>query len=422
MGRTYLKLIAIAFTSGTGLIAAFGALKPTVDAQSREDPPAEEVELGAEKAPAESHSKKASFTIALEDLKHMRLQKGRYQTERADGTRITFTLDPRLQRTADSLFIKNKVPAGAAVVINSRTGRVLAFAQHRLVENVASTDDIALDSSPPAASLFKIVTAAALLEKSDVEVSTATCYRGGAGGLVLDNLRDFPREKSACATLETALGRSINAIFAKLSDRHLAPGILASYAKRFGFNEVIPFDIPVEASVADIPKDRLERARTAAGFWHTRLSPLHAAVIMQSLAQGGAMLRPYIVDTIHDKEGSLLREGKPHYLRNSVSKDTASSLIKAMTNTITRGTARHAFYDKRGAPFLPGVKIAGKTGTLNGKKPYRAFTWFAGVAPALRPEISVAVLVVNEPKWRIKAPFAAMQLFKEYFKSRPKNP
>lgn len=304
------------------------------------------------------------------------------------------------------------------MVLNSRTGRVLAFAQHRLAKDLVPDADVALDSSPPAASLFKIVTTAALLEQTEIEVTTSTCYRGGSRRLVLENLQDFPREKSACATLETALGRSINAVFAKLTDRHLTPGTLAQYAEKFGFNHDLPFDIPFEPSRAEIPLDRLERARTAAGFWHTHLSPLHAAMIMQSIAQGGAMLRPYIVKTFHDAEGTLLKESKPQFVRTSVSKQTASTLLRAMAFTVKRGTARKAFYDDRGVPFLPGVDVAGKTGTLNGQKPYRAFTWFAGVAPVNEPEISVAVLVVNEPKWRIKASYAAMLLIKKYFNTK----
>ena len=234
----------------------------------------------------------------------------------------------------------------------------------------------------------------------------------------MEHLRDAPREKSACASLKAALGRSINAIFAKLSDRRLNRQTLKEYARRFRFNQEIPFDIPVLESKAEIPSDRLERARTAAGFWHVHISPLHAAVIAQSLAQKGAMLRPYIVDRVENAKGEILYEGTPEYLGHTVEEGTALSLVQAMTHTVKRGTARKAFFDKRGVPFLPGIEVSGKTGTLTGRKPYKAYTWFVGVAPAQRPEVAISVLVVNQPKWHIKASAAAQQLLKKYFETR----
>lgn len=89
-----------------------------------------------------------------------------------------------------------------------------------------------------------------------------------------------------------------------------------------------------------------------------------------------------------------------------------------MKNTVKRGTARKSFKDSKGVPYLPGIEVAGKTGTLTGRSPYRAYSWFVALAPADNPEIAISVLVVNEPKWRIKsAPFAA-QLLQKYFEDR----
>jgi len=62
--------------------------------------------------------------------------------------------------------------------------------------------------------------------------------------------------------------------------------------------------------------------------------------------------------------------------------------------------------------------VAGKTGTLTGSSPYRAYSWFVAAAPAERPEIALSVLVVNEPKWRIKSAQAAALILRRYFDSR----
>jgi peptidoglycan glycosyltransferase len=349
------------------------------------------------------------------DLLAMRDNGSRYTSDLTDGRHVTYTVVPELQRYADGLFRKYQVPAGAAVMLNSRTGRVLALAQQRIAPQYADTRSVALDPSPPAASLFKIVTLAALLEQGDVSPETQSCYAGGSRGLFMSHLSEPPVDRRNCVSLSAALGWSINAVFAKLSDQKLARATLAQYAERFGFNRELPFDVPLPKSTAEIPADRLERARTAAGFWHTHLSPVHAAVIMQSLAQKGAMLRPYIVERVEGEDKALLYAAKTKYVKHTVSAETASALVRSMTYTVRRGTARKAFYDKRGRAFLPGIDVAGKTGSLTGSKPYRAYSWFAGAAPVAHPEVAIAVLVVNEPKWRIKASGMAAMLLKKYF-------
>jgi cell division protein FtsI/penicillin-binding protein 2 len=344
----------------------------------------------------------------------MRLEDGRYRQHLEDGRIATFTVDPALQGFADGLLARNDVPAGAAVVLHSRTGRVLAFSTRRRDE-APDGIPVALDPAPPAASLFKIVTTAALLERGGLPADAETCYHGGSRSLREHHLEDSPEADSACVSLAGALGRSTNAVFAKLSDRHLGRADLEEFARRFGFNRPLPFDVPLAQSPAEIPEDRLERARAAAGFWHTHLSPLHAAMISQAVAQGGAMLRPYLVESVSDAEGRTLHEAEPAYVGRVASKETAASLLEAMTQTVERGTAREAFRDDAGRPLLPGIRVAGKTGTLHGHDPFRAYSWFVGVAPVERPEVAIAVLIVNEPKWRIKSAPTAALILKKYF-------
>ncbi|MBW2278503.1 MAG: penicillin-binding protein [Deltaproteobacteria bacterium] len=369
--------------------------------------------LGA--APAEP-AKDASLPLEGVAIDAMKLDDGAFRQRLEDGRTVTFTVNAALQRFADRQFDKYQIPAGSAVILNSRTGRVHALTQHSTDEAMSDLAQVALDPSPPAASLFKIVSAAALLEQGDVTPSTKTCYHGGSGKLLQHHLTDSARDDTACASLTAALGRSINAIFAKLSDRRLSRKTLAQYAERFGFNRDLPFDVAVPRSTAEIPDDRLERARTAAGFWHTHLSPLHAAVIAQAVAQDGAMLRPYIVDNITNAEGAVIYESAPEFLGRAVTPETADQLLLAMRHTVTRGTARKAFHDSKGAPLLPGIAVAGKTGTLTGKKPYRAYSWFVAIAPADDPEVAMAVLVVNKPQWRIKSTGMAELLLGEFFR------
>ena len=367
-------------------------------------------------APEDTAEPSLSSEDALDgvDLSQMRFREGKYRQRTADGREVVFTVDAVLQKYADTLFAQYEVPAGAAVVLNSRTGRVIALSQERRISDAAPSAAVALDASPPAASLFKIVTAAALVDNG-IPLERQTCYSGGSSGLNMHHIEDVLPKNHACADVATALGRSINAIFAKLSDKFLNRTVLQQYAAKFGFNHPVDFDVPLQESEAEIPAERLERARTAAGFWHTHLSPLHAASIAQSLAQDGALLRPYVVDSVADASGNMLYRAKTKYLRHIVSRETADLLRHALVRTTQVGTARKSFHDANGRPYLPGIDVAGKTGTLTGEKPYRAYTWFVGLAPLDKPEVAVAVLVVNSPKWRIKAPQMAALILKKYF-------
>jgi cell division protein FtsI/penicillin-binding protein 2 len=87
--------------------------------------------------------------------------------------------------------------------------------------------------------------------------------------------------------------------------------------------------------------------------------------------------------------------------------DTARTVGRMMLRTVRDGTSREAFRDPRGRPYLEGIEVAGKTGSLSATNPYRAYSWWVGFAPADQPQIALAALVVNSELWRIKSSFVA---------------
>jgi peptidoglycan glycosyltransferase len=86
-----------------------------------------------------------------------------------------------------------------------------------------------------------------------------------------------------------------------------------------------------------------------------------------------------------------------------------------MVNTVDGGSAYKAFHDKAGRSYLPDISVAGKTGTLTKYETNRFYTWFVGYAPADKPEVAVAALVVNTPLWQIKGPDLARDTLRAYF-------
>jgi len=348
-----------------------------------------------------------------------------------NGETAVLTVDAGFQQHLEAYFARYQVPEAGLVALDPTTGRVLAYVSHRGRDTAPA--DVARDASAPAASVFKIITGAALLD-AGVRSTEQVCYHGGESRLVASLLDPNPALDRTCATLAEAMGGSLNAVVARLPDPHLdAPPLerfaprfglrpgppLGGYAHPFGFGQALPFDLDTTPSDTEVPSGRLEFARTSAGFWHSHMSPLHGALIAATVASGGTMPRAGIVDRVLDREGHVVHRFEPSAYRQVIGRDTATALNRMMRLTVSRGTARRSFHDDHGRPFLPGIAVAGKTGTLSSERPYRGYTWWVGFAPADHPTIAVATLVVNTPEWRIKASHAAVEALRYWLVTRP---
>src|SRR5215471_12756511 len=219
-----------------------------------------------------------------------------------DGGLAALTVDPRLQQATESVLRAFQIPYGAAVVLSVPDARVLALVGRSAADPRLGPAELALRPWAPAASVFKVVSATALVG-SGVSPQERTCYHGGVSAVLPDNLTDVPALDHRCETLAYGIGKSQNAILAKLATRHLSPGILEDVGRALGFGQEIPFELPVAPSHLDVPADALEFARTAAGFWHSTLSPMHGALLAATIASGGEMLAPRLVDHAVDARG-----------------------------------------------------------------------------------------------------------------------
>jgi penicillin-binding protein A len=351
----------------------------------------------------------------------IRLAGRRYVADLSDGGRAELTIDPRMQQSTESLLRAFQIPFGAAVVVSVPDGRVLALVGQSAVDPRLGASELALRAWAPAASVFKVVSAAALVENG-VMGNTRTCYHGGVSSIVPDNLVDLPAIDRRCDTLAFGLGKSQNAIIAKLVNRHLSAGDLARVGRSFGFDQTIPFELPVEPSRLEIPGDDLEFARTAAGFWHSTLSPMHGALLAATIANRGDMPSPMLIDRAHDRAGRPMAQAVA-IPRHVVDAAAAREVGRMMELTTRIGTAKGTFRDKRGRRLLP-VEVAGKTGTLSAEtdRGYVGYSWFVGYAPAERPAIAFAVVLGNNPNWRIKATYVGRHIVSEYLAAKAPAP
>jgi cell division protein FtsI/penicillin-binding protein 2 len=313
------------------------------------------------------------------------------------GARVKLSLDPAWQRTAEKLLARSGAPEGAIVASDVRTGRVLVWASRGDKDYVATP-------FAPSASLFKIVTASALLGSGRASPATRECYAGGDHAIVPSDLEG---PGAACTTLGEALGKSINLVFARLAKKHLSASDLTRAAGELGFSGAVPIDVPVGESVVIVPDDPFGLAKAAAGFWNGRLTPLGALFAMQTIANDGERVRL-----------SLLDRGAP-FARVSAGRALDSRVAKTLRQmlevTTRRGTCARAFRRPDGTRALANVGVAAKTGTLVGGRPARMFSWFAGFAPASSPKVAVAVMLANDLTWRTKANVIGRDLLEAYF-------
>jgi peptidoglycan glycosyltransferase len=316
---------------------------------------------------------------------------GRLRLPGPGGERL-LTISASLQDALTELLETYQTPYAAVVVLEPATGRVLAMAEH-------SEADPALRGLPtkalfPAASVFKLVTATALLD-AGLGPDDVGCAHGGKRHIQARLLEDSQADQT-CLSLVEAMGRSANAVFAKLTHRHLSAERLLAAADALHFNRPFDFPVPTDVSLARVPSDALGLATTGAGFGDVYLSPLHGAMLASVAANRGLWRAPVLFEDQVDPSAPTERV---------LSAEQATALVQMMEETVTHGTARRFF---RGSALRSAV---GKTGSLADKPPlpFRDYTWFVGFAPRDTPRLAVAAVVVNDPRWRIHAPWLAGQ-------------
>jgi peptidoglycan glycosyltransferase len=355
--------------------------------------------------------------IALSERPRFEKRLGdRYASITKKNNFVFYTLDPELQEHVSRIVAQAKASHVAIVAMNPSNGAVLAIAGKSL-----SIDDIEYHAGFPAASLFKVVTAAAAVEQAGIAPHSLIPFRGGNYTLNQANYYPDARRDQRMMSVGEALGRSCNPVFGHIGVKYLNGQILSRYARQFGFNRSLDFEAPLPESSAWIPQDDLyELSRTSAGFGDVKVSPIHAAAFMSGIANGGMLPRPQIVDAVVSPDGSVIHKQKSEVLQRIVEEPTAASLMEMMRNTTTIGTSRREFM-RGSTPTLGTIDVAGKTGTLSGDNPQGLNNWFIGAAPISNPQIAVAVITVD-PRHSSKASHLARLVFQRFFGVTPIEP
>jgi hypothetical protein len=285
------------------------------------------------------------------------------RTKAVHGRPVHTTLRPGLMATANDA-LGGKV--GGVAVLRPRDGAVLALA------------GLAVSAPQPPGSTFKIITTSAALTHKDATPETSYPVRTAA---VLSGVQLRNASGEACGgTLTQAFIESCNSVFAPLGAKVGARRLVAA-AKAFGFNEKlrIPAAVPNTISEPRKLKDDLAVGAAAIGQDRDLATPLGMASVGATIALGGRRAQPRIT-TLQ----KLVR-------RRAVSRRVADQVTQMMIGVVRGGTGT--------AAALPGVTVAGKTGTAelrpNSSDPKDADAWFVAFAPAEQPRVAVGVMMVG---------------------------
>ena len=328
---------------------------------------------------------------------------------------IHYTLDADLQEAVTTVFDKHRPDYGAFVAIEPESGRVLAMASYQ--RDGEHDHNLALRASYPAASVFKIITAATAIDLGKVNADTVIPFNGKATSLYRKNvLHHRNNQWTRHLPLKVAFAKSVNTVFARLGTEFVTHKQLTDYAERFGFNQQLGSDFSLETSVFAMHDDKLwSIAEAASGYTRDiTLNPVHGAVIASAVVNGGYLIHPTLVDALVEDHGMLLYEAQPTHRSRIMSQSTTGQLRKLMETTVQSGSAKSSFKKFFRAPYSD-VRVGGKTGTLSGLEPRGRYDWFVGYAHRGGKKMAFAALCINREYWYVKSAYVARKAIEQYF-------
>ncbi len=324
------------------------------------------------------------------------------------GGDVVLTLDPAVQETAMAGL---EGVTGAVVALDPSTGAVLGMAStptydpnqlssHEpaaIREYAAHLDSLdidprlnrAIDARYSPGSIFKVVVSAAALAEgeytSDTVIPAPQELVLPGTSTPLENFGGSACDPSGRQSLLDALTVSCNTAFAQLGI-DLGEDRVRQMAEAFGIDgEGLEIPLTAEGSTLGEIENDAQLGVSSIGQQDVQLTPLQAAMIASAVANDGTLMSPYLVDQVRAPDLSVIDQTDPEELSEPVSADVADQLTEMMTSVVEKGSGRRA--------RIPGVTVAGKTGTAENAGPDH--NWFIGFAPADDPEIAVAVFVAN---------------------------
>jgi penicillin-binding protein A len=319
------------------------------------------------------------------------------------GATVQTTIVPKIQKAAAEALGNQK---GAVVALDPKSGAVLAMvtsptydpndiASHDIEAAGKAYDRLASDPQHPLSnraareiyppgSTFKLVTAAAALADGKTPDSTVE----SPDRLKLPGTRVYLSNSTNCGgtkiTITQALKVSCNTAFANLG-LEVGASKLRDQAQLFGFDRRHLSDLGGVASQFPDKLNEAQLALSSIGQYDVAASPLQMAMVSAAIANDGVLMDPFVVSSVRSADLKPIQTHKQQELSTAMTQDNAKELQQMMLQVVNEGTGRNA--------QIPGVEVAGKTGTAQSDPKRKPFAWFTSFAPVDDPAVAVAVII-----------------------------
>jgi peptidoglycan glycosyltransferase len=333
------------------------------------------------------------------------------------GNDLVLTLRPGAQYIAQRAL---QGKCGAVVALEPSTGRVLVMATNpsynpNLIEKHFAQAtrtrapcrgallNRATAGKYQPGSTFKIVTAAAALDTGRFTPDSHFYDPGYCeeyGQRVRNAGNPEAPETFGSVDFNFAFEHSVNSVFCNVG-KTLGAGTVLKYAERFGFYKLPPLELPENERVASglydrrgnlfkpkRPQFQVDPGRLAFGQERLQVTPLQMAMIAGAVANRGVMMRPHLIERVVSPGGKTVTHFRPEKLATPIGARTAGELVHMMELAVQGGTGT--------AAQIPGVRVAGKTGTAETGREGINTTWFTAFAPVEAPKVAIAVVVENQ--------------------------
>lgn len=323
-----------------------------------------------------------------------------------NGYDIVTTLDVNLQDVAQNalknVLAENEADHGCAVVMEVKTGAIKAMANLKRTKegNYYEAQNYAVDEFSEPGSTFKLLSALALLEDGYAKPTDSVDVQWGETTFSGEKMKDASKPNKRILTLQESFEKSSNVGISKLIMKHYGkqPDRFINHAMRLGLNIKPDFDIRTPSNPRIKTRKSPDWSSVSLPWmsigYETKISPLQMLMLYNAVANGGRMMKPFMVKEIRH-EGRLVQKIDPLVLNEKICSDeTLATLKKMMEGVVDHGTATNL--------KNPNYTVAGKTGTAKiakGRKyeegSYKAS--FAGYFPAENPQYTI-IVVINEPR------------------------
>ena len=322
------------------------------------------------------------------------------------GNNVHTTLDPGLQKAAwEALGDLH----GAVIITEPKTGRILAMVSKPdfdpgKIEDL--WDGLLADKESgklvnrttqglyPPGSTFKILDCIDLLQENPDAIDTYKFDCDGQFEEGEDRIHCFDYEVHGKQNLTESFAHSCNSSFANIGLNWIDRKTMRRTLRTLLFNTDLPYDLPCVQSHIDL-KDDLpvdQEMQIYIGQGRTQVTPLHMNMITCAVANGGELMRPYLIERIEAANGKTVKDYGPRSegtLIESKTAGTVGKMMEAVCSNKYRGTAR--MLEDRG------YKVAGKTGSAEYREGTEDFhSWFTGYAPADDPQVCITVVVEGQ--------------------------